>query len=103
MDTKVNTIGFTLTHPAGSCEVALIFYADKPQVYIVRDNKKDGFLTGNADLDVVIKTGKVTTSKNKQITLLAIEQEFIVKFEPVFQALEKINVDNLRSHILEGG
>ena len=102
MDTKVNTIGFTLTHPAGSCEVALIFYADKPQVYVLRD-KKDKILSGNGDLDAVIKTGKVTTSKGKRIVLNAYEQEFIAKLKPVFDELEKVNVDKICEHILEGG
>jgi len=102
MDTKVNTIGFTLTHPAGSCEVALQFFADKPQVYVLRD-KKDKILSGNGDLDAVIKTGKVTTSKGKRIVLNAYEQEFIAKLKPVFDELEKVNVDKICEHILEGG
>ena len=103
MDVKINTLGFTLTHSTGTCEIALMFFADKPQVYVMREHEKKGFLTGNGDLDVVIKTGKVITSKGKPIVLLAIEQEFVVEYEPVFQALEKIDINKLRTHILEGG
>jgi hypothetical protein len=101
MKTTVSGLGLTLTHILGSCEVGFFFYSDKPQVYVVREKGKK-CLFANGDLDTVIKTGKVRNSEKEMIVLTAYEQEFIMKFKPIFDELRRINVEKLYDHILKG-
>jgi hypothetical protein len=97
--TKVTTLGFVFTHEMGSCELAKVFYSDKPLVYVIRNNP---FSIMTGDLEAVIKTGHVSSKKGKKIVLTAYEQEFLAKYKPVFEALEKIDSEKLLNHILEG-